>query len=159
MLPDDVVDGDGLGIVLLRPCTSFACSARGAPRGGRWPVADVVTAPADAAGATVGKRWRGRAGRAAAEVVDGWSVAHVSVLHHSLVLERLEDPVHGGLGDIGVVGLDGGGEVLGGDMARSVEEGGDDDSALDSGSKTLGAQGRKDVVQLRGGHELIVRAV
>ena len=70
-----------------------------------------------------------------AEVVDGWSVAHVSVLHHSLVLERLEDPVHGGLGDIGVLGLDGGGEVLGGYMARSGEEGGDDDSALDSGSR------------------------
>jgi hypothetical protein len=56
------------------------------------------------------------------EVVDRPTVAEVDMGHHAQVLERLQRAVHRGEMDVGMVGLDGGGEVVGRDMIRVVEQ-------------------------------------
>jgi hypothetical protein len=74
-----------------------------------------------------------------AEVVEGGSVAHVGVLDDALAFEGFEDAVDGRLGNVGIVRFDGGGEVVGGDVAGAVEQGGDNDAALHGGPEPLGS--------------------
>ena len=81
------------------------------------------------------------------EVVDGWPMPEVSVLNDALPLEDIQGPVHGRRGDLGMLTVDALGEFLGGHVAGAVQQGRDDDPALDGGPPAVGAEGGQDGLQ------------
>jgi hypothetical protein len=62
----------------------------------------------------------------------------VSVLDDALPLEGIQSPVHGRRGDLGMLTVDALGELLGGNVAGSLEQRSDHGSALNGGPATLG---------------------
>src|SRR5437879_10243383 len=82
------------------------------------------------------------------EVVDRRAVSKMSVLDQALALECIEGPIHGRLGDLRVLTVDALGELLGGGVARSLQERGNHGPALHGGPAAVCPERSQDVVDL-----------
>ena len=80
------------------------------------------------------------------QVVDGRPVSEVDVVDDTEALELIEEPVDGRLVDVGMAGLDGGGDLLGGGVIGVIEEGLEDRSPWARDPSPVGSKMGDDLV-------------